>query len=59
MMSGKKLVLFAAVALVMIYMAGGEVLVSAVLQYLLGFLTSLVTAIFQGALGLLHILHIG
>jgi len=58
-MSGKKLVLFAAVALVMIYMAGGEVLVSAVLQYLLGFLTSLVTAIFQGALGLLHILHIG
>jgi len=58
-MSGKKLALFAAVALVMIYMAGGEVLVSAVLQYLLGFLTSLVTAIFQGALGLLHILHIG
>lgn len=58
-MSGKKVALFAVIALIMIYMAGGEALVSTVLQYLLSFLTSLVTTIFTGLLGLLHVLHIG
>lgn len=58
-MSGKKVALFAVIALIMIYMAGGEALVSTVLQYLLSFLTGLVTTIFTGLLGLLHVLHIG
>lgn len=55
-MSGRKLALFAGIALVMLYMAGGEVLVSAVLQYLLSQVTVLLTSILSGIMGLIHII---
>lgn len=55
-MTPKKLALYALLAAVMLYLAGGEVLLATVLQYLFSFLQSLLTLIVNSVVGLAHIL---
>lgn len=57
-MTPKKAALYGLLAVIMLYMAGGEVLVTTVLQYLLNSVMSVVELIINLFVGLFHVLHL-
>lgn len=58
-MNGKKAALIVLLVAVMLYMAGGEVLLSQVLQYLMNSITAILMSILNLFVGLFHILNLG